>query len=107
VAKQETLTKIRGALHRGVSSTRLLGETSDGNVRRIGDANYLALYDYRQAVSNLGRWRSAALEAGGDQALICDRFRMERDELFARHPQFVVAPIQKAEFRGLSYFPCS
>ena len=57
---------------------------------------YLDLVDWRRQVGNLYRLR-------GPGAL--DEFRRGRDRLFRTHPQSPIPPEERAEFRGLRYFP--
>ena len=68
-------------------------------------ADYLDLYDYRRRVFALYRERNEALRSGGDPVAVWERFREERDELFAHHPQSALDGEQRTRFRGLSYFP--
>jgi len=65
---------------------------------------YLDLYDYRCRVAALYRERDQATLAGKDPALTLQRFRKERDDLFASHPQSAFDEEQKRRFRGLRYF---
>jgi len=68
-------------------------------------SHYLDLYDYRCRVAASYRERNQALLAGEDPALTLQRFRKERDELFASHPQSALDEEQKRDFQGLRYFP--
>ena len=56
----------------------------------------LDLVDWRRRVGDLYRM------SGPDPIA---RFRQERDELFRSHPQSPVEPGERAEFKGLRYFP--
>lgn len=68
-------------------------------------SDYLDLYDYRCRVAASYRERNRATLAGEDPVLIWQRFREERDRLFASHPQSALDEEQKRHFRGLRYFP--
>ena len=68
-------------------------------------ADYLALYDYRARVAAFYRKRNQALLAGEDAALVLQRFREKRDQLFATHSQSALDEEQQREFQGLHYFP--
>jgi uncharacterized protein len=65
----------------------------------------IQLYDFRRRVFAMYRERNEALLAGEDPAEVCRRFRNERDELFATHPQSAYDEEQRRAFRGLEYFP--
>jgi uncharacterized protein (DUF1684 family) len=68
--------------------------------------SYLDLYDFRVRVTDMYQRRNAAwLENGADDAAILQRFRQERDALFATHPQSALDEEQKRDFRGVPYFP--
>jgi uncharacterized protein (DUF1684 family) len=66
---------------------------------------YLDLYDYRQHVTAMYRDRMLASLAGENAAIVLQRFRAARDDLFARHPQSALDEEQRKHFRGLNYFP--
>lgn len=68
-------------------------------------SHYLDLYDYRCRVAALYRERNRAVLAGEDPVSILQRFRKERDHLFASHPQSALDAEQKRRFQGLRYFP--
>lgn len=68
-------------------------------------SHYLDLYDYRNHVATSYRMRNQATLAGEDPALNLQRFRQERDDLFASHPQSALDEAQKRHFQGLHYFP--
>jgi uncharacterized protein len=68
-------------------------------------SHYLDLYDYRDRVAASYRARNQAALAGEDPAITLQRFRKERDDLFASHPQSALDEVQKRHFRGLRYFP--
>lgn len=68
-------------------------------------SDYLDLYDYRCRVAEMYRERRQATLAGEDAAMILQRFRKARDELFAKHSQSALDVGQKQEFQGLRYFP--
>lgn len=71
----------------------------------VNMASYFDLYDYRCRVAAHYRERSRALQAGEDAAETLRRFRAERDELFAHHPQSALDEEQRRSFQGLRYFP--
>lgn len=66
---------------------------------------WLDLYDYRRRVTLLYAEREAALRAGEDEQKTCERWRVERDALFARHPQSALGQEERQRFGGLRYFP--
>ncbi len=68
-------------------------------------SEYLDLYDYRCRVAAMYRERMRATCAGEDAAMVLQRFRGVRDELFANHPQSALDGEQKRKFQGLRYFP--
>lgn len=68
-------------------------------------AGYLDLHDYRVRVFAMYRERNEALERAEDPTIVLDRFRRQRDQLFATHPQSALDEKSKRRFRGLSYFP--
>ncbi|HEV2653618.1 MAG TPA: DUF1684 domain-containing protein [Ktedonobacteraceae bacterium] len=68
-------------------------------------SEHLDLYDYRCRVAAIYRERKCALVAGEDAATVLQRFREQRDELFAHHPQSAFDEEQRATFGGLRYFP--
>jgi uncharacterized protein (DUF1684 family) len=68
-------------------------------------SHYLDLYDYRCQVAASYRERNQAALAGEDPILTLQRFRQERDDLFASHPQSALDEEQKRHFQGLRYFP--
>jgi uncharacterized protein (DUF1684 family) len=65
---------------------------------------WLDLYDYRVRMAALYRERAAALRAGEDAATVCQRFRQQKDALFASHPQSPFADDARSNFTGLRYF---
>jgi uncharacterized protein (DUF1684 family) len=65
----------------------------------------IQLYDFRRRVFAMYRERNEALLADVDPVEVCRRFRNERDELFASHPQSAYDEEQRRAFRGLEYFP--
>ncbi len=68
--------------------------------------SYLDLYDFRVRVTDLYQKRNAALLANGaDDAAVLQRFRQERDGIFATHPQSALDEEQKRVFEGIPYFP--
>ena len=68
-------------------------------------SDYLDLYDYRTHVAEMYRTRRQATRDGEDAASILHRFRVSRDELFAKHSQSALDQVQKQKFQGLRYFP--
>jgi uncharacterized protein len=68
-------------------------------------ADYLDLYEYRCRVATFYSERNEAFLAGEDMERIAQRFRAERDRLFAEHSQSALDEEQKRIFQGLSYFP--
>jgi uncharacterized protein (DUF1684 family) len=68
-------------------------------------SHYLDLYDYRCHVAASYRERNQAALAGEDPVRTLQRFRKERDDLFASHPQSALDEAQKHHFQGLRYFP--
>lgn len=68
-------------------------------------SEYLELYDYRRIVAAMYRERNESLMAGADSVVVWERFRMARDELFARHPQSAFDEEQRHNFQSLPYFP--
>jgi uncharacterized protein (DUF1684 family) len=73
--------------------------------RSIVMSDYLDLYDYRCRVAEMYRARRQATLAGEDAAMILQRFRETRNELFAKHAQSALDLAQKQQFQGLRYFP--
>ena len=68
-------------------------------------SDYLDLYDYRTRVTEMYHNRRQAILNGEDPALVLQRFRESRDELFAKHSQSALDQEQKQQFHGLHYFP--
>lgn len=68
-------------------------------------SNYLALYDYRRRVVDQYRERNQGLLDGADPAFVLQRFREQRDLLFASHAQSALDEQQRHGFQGLRYFP--
>jgi uncharacterized protein (DUF1684 family) len=68
-------------------------------------SEYLDLYDYRCRVADMYRKRMRAMLAGENADTVLQRFRVARDELFAKHPQSALDEEQKRSFQGLRYFP--
>src|SRR5689334_11306306 len=66
---------------------------------------WLDLYDYRQRVARMYAERELALRAGEDPENVLDRFRAQKDALFANHPQSALSPEARRRFTGLEYFP--
>ena len=65
-------------------------------------SHYLELGDYRRCVaSNYAALREARPDLPGAAA----QFRTRRDELFASHSQSALDEAQKAQFKGLDYYP--
>lgn len=61
----------------------------------------LDLLDYRRLVAEL----YADVRAGGAGAPTWSRWRTDRDELFAMHPQSALSPEARERFGGIPYFP--
>ncbi len=72
---------------------------------QVNMASYLDLYDYRSRVAAHYRQQARALQIGEEPAQVLQRFRAQRDELFATHPQSALDEGQKNTFQGLNYFP--
>ncbi len=68
-------------------------------------SEYLDLYDYRCRVAAMYRERNQALLSGADAAAVLQRFREQRDQIFAHHPQSALDEEQRGTFDGLHYFP--
>ncbi|PZS03483.1 MAG: hypothetical protein DLM69_02920 [Candidatus Chloroheliales bacterium] len=68
-------------------------------------ASWLDLYDWRQRVAKIYRDRNVAWQAGEDEARVFTSFRVERDALFALHPQSPLSVEAQRSFSGLHYFP--
>lgn len=69
------------------------------------EPTWLDLYDYRARVAALYAERAAALRNDEDAEVVLERFRAGKDELFRRHPQSALAPVERERFAGLRYFP--
>jgi uncharacterized protein (DUF1684 family) len=70
-----------------------------------GATDYLELLDYRRAVSGIyAGARGERADSPPDQAARSQRFRIERDTLFKRHPQSPISEAHKERFSGLGYF---
>lgn len=77
----------------------------DGATDQEGaSATWLDLYDWRSRVAAMYRARSAALAAGEDGGSVLQRFRAEKDAMFARHPQSPLSIADCAAFTSLPYF---
>ncbi|HLW01845.1 MAG TPA: DUF1684 domain-containing protein [Ktedonobacterales bacterium] len=68
-------------------------------------ATWLDLYDYRRHVAAMYQQREEALLSGADEQVVVQRFRAQKDALFAHHPQSPLSPEDRRYFTGLSYFP--
>ncbi len=68
-------------------------------------SDYLDLYDFRLRVKNLYAQRNQAMLAGENPRTVLERFRQEKDALFATHPQSALDQEQREQFTGLRYFP--
>jgi uncharacterized protein len=64
-------------------------------------SGYLELLDWRRRVSEL----FAELRRRPPDAATLAWFRGEKDVLFREHPQSPIPPDQRADFRGLAYWP--
>ena len=60
----------------------------------------LDLWDFRRRVSEMYR----EVQTGPPREATWRRWRAERDELFAGHPQSAIDPAERAAFGGLRYF---
>jgi uncharacterized protein len=78
---------------------------SEDRIHAQSAPTWLDLYDYRQRVVAMYRRRNLALQAGEDAASVCRRFREEKDQLFANHPQSALEASARATFTGLRYYP--
>jgi uncharacterized protein (DUF1684 family) len=63
-------------------------------------AEFLALVDWRRRVFEMYR----KVRLGSDPAGAWVEWRESRDELFRSHSQSPIPPVERASFRGLSYF---
>jgi uncharacterized protein len=66
-------------------------------------ASLLDLLDYRRQMAEV--YRSVRELAATDARQAWQFWRIERDRMFASHPQTALPPDAIADFRGLSYFP--
>ncbi len=66
---------------------------------------WLDLYDWRRQVASIYRDRETALRGGEDELAVWQRFRAQKDTLFARHSQSPLGAESKSSFSGLDYFP--
>src|SRR5438309_9251691 len=66
---------------------------------------WLDLYDYRRRVADMYREREWAFRVGEDELAALRRFRAQKDDLFAHHPQSALGPEARRSFTGLKYFP--
>ena len=66
---------------------------------------WLDLYDYRLRVALMYVERDLALRAGDDAQGVLERFRAQKDDLFAHHPQSALSTEARRHFTGLKYFP--
>jgi uncharacterized protein (DUF1684 family) len=64
---------------------------------------HLELADWRRRVA--GMWQAWREASGADPEGATQRFREEKDRLFAEHPQSPILPAQRATFSGLAYWP--
>ena len=78
---------------------------NEDQISKQSAPTWLDLYDYRQRVTGLYQRRNLALQAGEDAVSVCQRFRQEKDVLFASHPQSALEASARAGFTGLRYFP--
>lgn len=68
----------------------------------MNKSSHLELLDYRRRVSDI----HAQLRASDEPAQArWEQYRRARQELFATHPQSALTEDQKANFRGLGYYP--
>jgi uncharacterized protein (DUF1684 family) len=66
---------------------------------------WLDLYDYRLRVGQMYTERELALRAGEGEQDVLLRFRAQKDDLFAHHPQSALSVEARRLFTGLKYFP--
>ncbi|MDX1437962.1 MAG: DUF1684 domain-containing protein [Anaerolineales bacterium] len=64
-------------------------------------STFLTLYDYRRKVSELYYY---IRHSNDPPELTLQKFREEKDRLFAHHPQSALTESQKKDFQGLRYF---
>lgn len=76
-------------------------DASSSAVARAGDA--LALADWRRRIFEL----YCGVRKAEDPAAAWRRWRADRDELFAHHPQSPLPAGERARFSGLPYFGCN
>ena len=76
-----------------------------GNQDSRQQPTWLDLYDYRRRVAALYQQREAALRSGADELAVLQQFRIQKDVLFAHHPQSALSPEQRRYFTSLHYFP--
>ena len=67
-------------------------------------ATWLDLYDWRERVARMYRERNMALQTGEAANAVLERFRMQKNDLFATHPQSPLGPEDRVTFTGLKYF---
>jgi uncharacterized protein (DUF1684 family) len=95
------------AIQRHILTRGRRRSTRTGNIL-LGVAtttDYQELLDYRRSVSSMyagGRGETAG--SPPDTAARCGRFRAERDDLFAHHPQSPLAGTELEQFARLDYF---
>lgn len=68
-------------------------------------ATWLDLYDYRLRVARMYADRDASLRAGEAPAVVWDRWRHAKDDLYARHSQTPLSADDRATFTGLACYP--
>jgi uncharacterized protein (DUF1684 family) len=68
-------------------------------------SEYLDLYDFRLRVKAMYAQRNEATLAGEDAQNVLERFRRQKDAIFASHPQSALDQEQRQHFTGLRYFP--
>jgi uncharacterized protein (DUF1684 family) len=64
---------------------------------------HLEIADWRRRVAQM--WQSWRDASAADAEEATQRFRQEKDRLFAEHPQTPLLPEERASFRGLAYWP--
>src|SRR5258708_36078935 len=74
------------------------------NLRSIAMSDYLDLYDYRCRVAAMYGERTRATTAGEAAAVILQRFRAARTDLFAHRAQSALEEEQLRSFRCMNYF---
>lgn len=67
-------------------------------------ATWLDLYDWRERMARMYRERNSALQSGEAADAVLERFRAQKNDLFATHPQSPFGPEDRVTYTGLNYF---